>query len=285
MNKKQKLIYLYFIILPIIDVITSLITRFTDINLSLGMIVKGLTMIFSVIYIFLWSKSKYRKASIYYIIILAIYGIMYFITKIDMLSLHNIVHEISYAFHYLYYPIMIIGVFNIFEDFEIPKEMIYKIILINSFIYAFLILIPYITNTSFNSYRWNNVKGQNGWFYSANETGAISILLLSGMLLLLDNDKKYKILFTIPMLISIALIGTKVSYLGMIIVTVLVALTFILKEKKDRFKLPIILIIFLAIICNFSPTLSNLENRVDQLDDTDVVVGKKYKYNRIDDII
>ncbi len=285
MNKKQKLIYLYFIILPIIDVITSLITRFTDINLSLGMIVKGLTMVFSVMYIFLWSKSKYRKASIYYIIILAIYGIMYFITKTDMLSLHNIVHEISYAFHYLYYPIMIIGVFNIFEDFKISKEMIYKIILINSFIYVFLLLIPYITNTSFNSYRWNNVKGQNGWFYSANETGAISILLLSGMLLLLDNNKKYKILFTIPMLISIALIGTKVSYLGMIIVTVLVALTFVLREKKDRFKLPIILILFLAIICNFSPTLSNLENRADQLDDTDEVVGKKYKYNRIDDII
>lgn len=285
MNKKQKLIYLYFIILPIIDVITALITRFTDLRLSLGMIIKGLTMIFTILYVFIWSKSKYRKPSIYYIIILAIYGIIYFITKTDILNMHNIIYELSYAFHYLYFPIMIVGVFNVFDDFKMPKETIYKIILINSFIYVALLLIPYFTNTSFNSYRWNNVKGQNGWFYSANETGAICILLLSSMLHLMDNKKKYKIALTIPMLLSIAFIGTKVSYLGMIIVTILVVLTFMIREKKDAFILPIILIAILLIICNFSPALSNLENRIDQIDDTNDTAERKYRYEKIDDLV
>ena len=285
MNKKQKLIYLYFIILPIIDVITALITRFTDLRLSLGMIVKCLTMIFTILYVFIWSKSKYRKPSIYYIIILAIYGIIYFITKIDILNMHNIIYELSYAFHYLYFPIMIVGVFNVFDDFKMSKETIYKILLINSFIYVALLLIPYFTNTSFNSYRWNNVKGQNGWFYSANETGAICILLLSSMLHLMDNKKKYKIALTIPMLLSIAFIGTKVSYLGMIIVTILVVLTFMIREKKDAFILPIILIAILLIICNFSPALSNLENRIDQIDDTNDTAERKYRYEKIDDLV
>ena len=285
MTKKQKIIYLYFIILPIIDVITALITRFTDISLSLGMIVKGLTMIFSILYVIFFSKSKYRIHSLYYILILVAYGFAYFLTKQDILDINIIKYELSYAFHYLYFPTMIMGVFNIFDDFEIPKEMIYKILLINCIIYTCLLLIPYITNTSFNSYRWNNVKGQNGWFYSANETGPISILLLSSMLFLLDNNKKYKIVFVIPILLSIALIGTKVSYFGMIIVTILVALTFIFKEKKERFKLPIILIVVLILICNLSPAISNLENRIDLLDEPDDEITQKYKYEKIDDII
>lgn len=285
MNKKQKLVYLYFIILPIIDVLTALITRFTDLRLSLGMIIKGLTMAFTILYVLFGSKSKYRKPSIYYIIILAIFGLLYAITKNDILNLHNIIYELSYALHYLYFPIMIIGVFNIFDDFKISKETIYKILLINSFIYVLLLLIPYFTNTSFNSYRWNNVKGQNGWFYSANETGAICILLLSSMLHLLDNKKKYKVALTIPMMLSIAFIGTKVSYLGMIIVTLLVALTFMIREKKDAFKLPLILIAILLVICNFSPALSNLENRIDQIDDTEETGTRQYRYEKIEDFI
>lgn len=285
MNKNQKLIYLYFIILPIIDVITSIIARFSITNLSLGMIIKGLTMVFSIIYIIFFSKSKYRKVSICYMLILGIYGIIYFITKSDILNIHTIMYELSYVFHYFYFPLMILGVFNIFDDAKISKEMIYKILTINCIIYTFLFLIPYITNTSFNSYRWNNVKGQNGWFYSANETGPISILLSVSMLFLLDNSKKIKIVFAIPILLSIAIIGTKVSYLGMIIVTILVALTFVFKEQKERFKLPIILIIILIIICNFSPTLSNLEGRINILDNSEETVEKKYKYEKIEDII
>ncbi len=285
MNTKQKLIYLYFIILPVIDVITSLLTRFTDIKLSLGMIIKGLTIAFTIVYVFLYSKSAYKKPSMIYIIMLLLYGLFYFLTKTDMFTIHNIIFELNYAFHYLYYPIMIIGVFNIFDDYKIPKEIIYKILFINACLYALLLLIPYVTNTSFNSYRWNNVKGKNGWFYSANETGAICILLLSSMLSMLDNNRKYKVAFTIPLLLSIALIGTKVSYLGMIIVTLLVIITFILKEKKERFKLPIILLALLFVICNFSPALSNLENSVDQLNVDDEEVEGKYRYNRIEDIV
>lgn len=285
MDKKQKIIYLYFIILPIIDVITSLIARFANINLSLGMIVKGLTMVFSIFYVFFFSKSKYRHPSIIYTIVLVLFGLIYFITKSEILNIHNIVFEISYAFHYLYFPIMIMGVFNIFEDYKMPKEIIYKILLINSFMYMLLLLIPYITNTSFNSYNWNNVKGKNGWFYSANETGAICILLLSSMLFLLDNNKKIKILLVLPLLLSIALIGTKVSYLGMIIVTILVALVFIMKEKKERFKLPIMLIAILVVVCNFSPALSNLAGQMDTIDEPDDTVERQYKYEKIEDLI
>ena len=39
------------------------------------------------------------------------------------------------------------------------------------------------------------------------------------------------------------------------------------------------------IICNFSPALSNLENRIDELDDTEETGDHKYRYERIEDLI
>lgn len=284
MNNKQKIIYLYFIILPIIDVITSLITRFTDIHLSLGIMVKGLTMIISVLYTIIWSKSKYQKLSKYYLLILNIYILLYFITKIDILSVHNIFFELSSQLHYLYYPIMIIGVFNIFEDFKIPKEIIQKILVFNCILYTCLLLIPYITSTSFNSYRWDNVKGQNGWFYSANETGAICILLLSSIYYLLDNKNILKVLLIFPILLSISLIGTKVSYLGMIIVTIASVITYLAQKKKDGLKISILIVIMLSIVCTLSPAISNLENSISVMNETKETTERKYKYESIDDI-
>ena len=66
MNIKQKIILIYFLILPFIDLATSLMTRFTDIMLTPGMIIKGITLLFAIIYIFFFSKSKYKRISIIY---------------------------------------------------------------------------------------------------------------------------------------------------------------------------------------------------------------------------
>ena len=42
MNNKQKILIGYFLLLPFIDLVTSLMTRFTDLPFTLGTIVKGI---------------------------------------------------------------------------------------------------------------------------------------------------------------------------------------------------------------------------------------------------
>jgi len=301
MNKKQKIIYFYFIILPFIDLITSLITRFTKIPLSLGMLVKGITLIISILYIFFLSKSKYRKKSIYYLIILFLFGIMYIITKRDIWQLRLLANEITYAFRYFYFPIMLCGLINIFEDFKINNKLIKKIILINCISYVFLLLIPYITGTGFKSYRYSEMYGMNGWFYAANETGAIMIILSSCILDLLDDNKKYKITFIIPMLLSISLLGTKVSYLGLILIILIICIMYIIKHKNDNYKvnkyiLPMFLLFILGGVSLISPTITNLEGRIEDVNNPEVEVNKSeelsekkeklnLKYETIEDLI
>mgnify|MGYP002623865120 CR=1 FL=1 len=106
MNKKQRIIYIYLLLLPIIDVITSLMTRFGDFKLSLGMLIKGLTLPFGVAYILFLSKSKWRKKSIIFMIITMVYFIIYTLCKKEIWLNSNYLNEITFAFKYFYFIIM-----------------------------------------------------------------------------------------------------------------------------------------------------------------------------------
>ena len=81
MKKSERFIYIYFLLLPIIDLFTSLITRFTDISITPGIVFKGITLMGCIVYLFFFSKSKYKRKSIIYLFILLFFGIIYFFSK------------------------------------------------------------------------------------------------------------------------------------------------------------------------------------------------------------
>ena len=67
MNIKQKIVYVYFLILPFIDLATSLITRYANFPISIGAIIKGVTILICIFYVLFFSKSKYKIKSIIFI--------------------------------------------------------------------------------------------------------------------------------------------------------------------------------------------------------------------------
>ena len=263
MNIKQKIIYYYFLILPFIDLVTSLLTRFTNIPISIGMIIKGSIMAFSVIYILFFSKSKYSKISKLYIFVLIFFFIFYILFKPDIWKVNYIFNEIVYAFRYLYFPVMLLGSFCIFDDFKINGELIKKAMFINCITYTVLLLLPFFTGTSFNSYNYSLVDGVTGWFYAANEVGAIVILLLYNIINFMDNSTKWKVILTLPILFSVSIIGTKVSLLGLILVTSIVLLTFLCKNKFKGILLSIVVILFLGYACYNSPAFKNIKSSIN----------------------
>ena len=278
MKKKQNFIYIYLLLLPIIDVITSLMTRFGDFRLSLGMVVKGLTLLFSVLYIVIWSKSKWRKKSILYLFILFAYFIIYILCKSEIWLTGNYLNEIMNSFKYFYFIVMLLGVINIFDDYKIDNDFIKRVFLIFSIMYTILLLVPAITNTAFSSYNTDLIGGDNGWFYAANETGAITVLLLLGTTYLLNNKKKWSILCFIPILLSISLIGTKVSYMGMILAVITIIIFNLLINKKEGIISSLLLLLVLIGVCNYSPAMSNLEEHNQRIEDekkSEIVIPKK----------
>mgnify|MGYP001515502802 CR=1 FL=1 len=94
--KKNNLVYIIILLMPLIDLLSSLSNRIMPNIISAGTIVKGLIIVACVLYVLLLSKSKYRRISILYFLIIFAYFILYFVFKIDLLSINNFVQESNY---------------------------------------------------------------------------------------------------------------------------------------------------------------------------------------------
>lgn len=254
---KQKLIVIFFLALPFVDLATSLSTRFIDFPITIGIVVRGLSLAASVLYVCFYTKCKYKKHTILYILSVGIFAVLYFLTKPDIWQLSSLLTEVIAAFKYLYFPIMLFCLYNIFQDFHINADIIKRIILTNCFVYAAMMLIPYFTGTGFSSYEWS-FGGTTGWFYAANEIGPILVALSICMLDLMDNNKMKNVLLCIPIIYSISIMGTKVSYIGIIATVLIVCFIFILKTKKNRFVLPGSLLAILLLCSIGSVAVENM---------------------------
>lgn len=265
-NKTINIFYVFLLIQPILDLVTSLMVRFTNLPLTIGMVVRGLFLFIMVIYLLFVNKSVHRKKSIIYLGILCIFSILYLITKDGIFTLGFLKTEIIYLFKYMYFPITALCLINAFDELQIKKEKIFKVCIIEAILYSILIILPEITNTAFSSYIDNN-EGTVGWFYAANEIGAIMVALFPFLYyLLFERESVVKIALTFTIVIlTMTLLGTKTSFLGMLITEILYTLYFLFNYKKNRaygLKWSIIIIIIsFGLIPNIH-AVKNLQNAI-----------------------
>ena len=265
-NKKINIFYVFLLIQPILDLVTSLMVRFTNLSLTIGMVVRGLFLFIMVIYLLFVNKSIHRKKSIIYLGILCIFSILYLITKDGIFTLGFLKTEVIYLFKYMYFPITALCLINAFDELQIKKEKIFKVCIIEAIIYSILIILPEITHTAFSSYIDNN-EGTVGWFYAANEIGAIMVALFPFLYyLLFERESVVKIALTFTIVIlAMTLLGTKTSFLGMLITEILYTLYFLFNYKKNRaygLKWSIIIIIIsFGLIPNIH-AVKNLQNAI-----------------------
>lgn len=267
-NKKTNIFYIFLLIQPILDLLTSLMTRFIDFPMTIGMAIRGLFLVMMVIYLLFMSKSTHKKKSIIYFGILCIFIVMYFITKSDIFKVKFLKTEIIYLFKYMYFPITALCLINVFDELKLEKEKVFKVCVFEAVLYSTLIILPEVTNTAFSSYIGNN-KGTVGWFYAANEIGAIMVALFPFLYYLLFQREgiiKTSIIFIIVIL-AMTLLGTKTSFLGMLITEVIYALYFLFNYKKNRaygLKWSIIIIVISFGLIPNIPAVKNLQNAISE---------------------
>ena len=126
-NKKANIFYIFLLIQPILDLFTSLMVRFTNLPLTIGMIVRGLFLFTMVIYLLFVNKSVHKKKSIIYLGILCIFSVIYLITKNGIFNLVFLKTEITYLFKYMYFPIVALCLINAFDELQLKKEKILKV--------------------------------------------------------------------------------------------------------------------------------------------------------------
>lgn len=120
--KKRRLLEIFLLTLPLLDLLTSLNNRMVENFLSVGMIIKGLAIIIAYIYVFFLSASKFKKISILYYLGIIIYIIGYFLFKNDLLNLTFLVSELKYILKFIYFPVLTFALLNIFDESGFEKD-------------------------------------------------------------------------------------------------------------------------------------------------------------------
>lgn len=196
------IISIFVILQPVLDIfIASNISIISPVS-SFS---KLLFMFFLIYYISFISKTKYKKKSLMLLLSIFIYLVLFFI-------INRSYNNISNTLRTFYLPIIFICLFNIFKEKDAVNN---KYIITSLAIYTSVILIAYLTNTSFDSYSIAK-EGSLGWYNSANEISAIIAIILP--LLFESIFKKInfiKILFLAISIFACFKVGTRVPLVSL----------------------------------------------------------------------
>lgn len=248
-------ITLIMLLFPIIDAINSIISRNFTISFSIGMLAKAIFILYLFTYfVFQVENSKSKKVFFYYTGALAIWFVLFLGNRIGLLNISNIFNECVYIFKYYYSVIILVLLYYFCKGNKFDNEKIKKLMLLSFFVYTALLFIPYITGTAYNSYKIGLNAGKVGWFFTANEVGAIMLALLY---FAIDKALTSKKLFFIIILLGIFStleIGTKITLLGVFLLLGYFAIKNLIKFNKNNILYLLVIIIF-AIIVTFTGAL------------------------------
>lgn len=242
-NNILKIITIFLLLQPVVDLITSIMVKYSSTNISIGIITKMLFIIFSLYYIFFISKEKiYKRYSVLIIIYIFIF-LMYNFISVERIDL---IYNLTCLFKYWYFPIVLL-LFNLV--FKENKNYLDKNILIKMFfMYAFLIIIPILFGLGNNSYLEGKI-GSSGLFYSANDISAIIGILLPFVIdYILKFKNKFLNLFAFIFISFICLfIGTKVP-----LISLFICMLYFFIKYLSKLKLIKRIFVFVSVIFIFS---------------------------------
>ena len=215
---EKKFFYLFIILQPILDLLTSFMSRNMDLSLTIGIIARSLFMV----YMFMYALFIYRpQGRIYKYSRWILIGIgVYIITFLGYTLLSkdtSIITEIKGVIKLFYFPIVLTGVFILNEKdrLEISNNFLMYLLLG----YTGVIFIATVTGTYFRSYNeYLYGLGTVGWFFAANEIGSI-IAILTPFTIINIIDNKLNIVNIISIILCILsslYMGTKVPFLGFV---------------------------------------------------------------------
>lgn len=258
----KKIISIFFIMQPILDVIAAVMLNCLHIEFTLSSIIRFLFIGFCIYYIFFINK---KKKNIIYFSSIIIYILIFSLVMLFNKDISVLFYELKNTLNVFYFPIVFLTLYSINKQYKLSvsaKNIVYLYL-----IYCIFILIPNITHTAFMSYSISKV-GNAGWFLSANSVGNILSILFPFVLYYILTVKRnycFKLFIVISSLFIFVSLGTKtplLSFLICIIVTFIYYFILWLKNKNYKYvfisSISSIILIFISFI--FIPKTSFYKN-------------------------
>ena len=205
------IIKIFLFIQPVIDLVTSIMINYLNINITLGMIIRMIFLLF-IIYFYLFVKKNCSNYKKYYSLTILIFSIIYLLIMLINKGDNIIFSELTNYLKIIYFIVLITLIDK--EDIKININDLVNLFII----YLLLILIPNMFNISYNSYTQGKV-GSVGLFNSGNEISAILSILNPFIIYYIfnKNNKLKKVLLIILMLLTYFKIGSKIIIISLIL--------------------------------------------------------------------
>lgn len=242
-NNINKIVAVFLILQPFLDVITGICIHTLKINFTIGIIVRVLFLLFiSFIVLFIFKK---KKIIIPYLII-GLYFIFYIIGTI-LYKDSNYIFEIQNLVKVFYFPLLFVSLYSIKDYIRISNMTLFTVI----FLYLILLFVPTLLGVGYKSYEITKA-GTLGFFNSANEISGIISMLTPIMFIIFYESKKVIpiTLLIIMYLMVILMIGTKTPLLSLLItigISILYLWRYLIKTKQIKYiVISVLLILFLS---------------------------------------
>ncbi len=261
------LLIIFILLQPIFDLITGFGIHVWHANVTIGIIVRILFLLF--IFYTVMFVYKRKQNWLIYGLLLA-YGLFYISGMIMYKDGVGLFEEIQGLCRVFYFPVLLIALYSIKDEIKISK-MTLMVVLVT---YLVCILVPNCLNIGFETYEITKA-GTLGFFNSANEISGIISLLTPIMILIFVSTKKIipTIIISVLYLYIILTIGTKTPLLSLGITIFFAYIWFIYKEIKQKKYKPIgislialiVFIIGLVLILPKTTFYKNIETHLNYL--------------------
>ena len=238
---------IYIILNPLIDIITSIQTRYTAAPISVGAILRPILIISIIAYTVICISPKNRKKLLIYISIALIYLSTMLFYYYNKYGWGLFITQLSGAVKTFNFPIVLITFYVL--NLEKKVHIDYRYFITTLVMYSLAIILPMAFGISEKTYDIGNNAGYIGLFFAGNDISIAIVLLF--IVLFAQMHESYKnnmliisILVLIPGLFVIMMIGTKTPFLGVIGLLIIILLGFIYRLifgiQRNDYKLLII---------------------------------------------
>lgn len=252
-NGIAKFIKWFVFLQPLLDILTSVMVRYWETSLTVGMIVRILFVCFIAIYLFFIYDCKFKKTFRIFFAVVCAYGVASIGISAYYNGVHTIVENGKMFFKMYYFIFVLLFFFAVYlKERFIIKDWHLAVVFI---CYTCSIFISAVTDTSFVTYKYG--EGFCGWFYAGNEVGAVVSILAMVAFMVSMNSKNILLKIAVSFLMSFAAvyIGTKVPFLScigaVIVSSVMLCASAIIHKDKNCLKqlvYPLCTILLIAVL-------------------------------------
>ena len=224
-NNLSKIISIFILIQPVLDLITGICLHVFSLNLTIGIIIRMLFLLF-IMYATTFIYKK--KLSLIYYLIVTFYSIIYLI---NIGTNSHLFGQVQGLLRVFYFPLLLVSFYDLKDEIKISTATLFTTLTL----YLIFIFIPMTLNLGFKSYEITK-SGTLGYYNSANEISGI-ISILTPIVFMIFNSKGksiLKVIYILLYLVVILTIGTKTPLFSLLITIGMTFIYIMIKSYKDK---------------------------------------------------